>query len=709
MRVHPWWFRRLTCATSLLLFLVTYASCDDEHPSMPMDNDDSGVFGDASDPGDMGHDRGRGTDAGGEGDATENPCATHSDCPCPDGICISTGECWCPPCETDDDCWDGLSCRSGVCAETPAECIGPPRITPDHGPTTGGTLFYVEGMEFYIGALEWWGQIGDGPGIRPAYGADVGPTNCRMAFVTPTMEAGTYPVSVWYGGYPSYDGDPRGADPAGHFTFEESDDLVGHGFCRSNAQCDTPLEVCELGLGRCVINMCASVFCDDGVCDPVEGCAPETDACEDDSDCKLIFSSCTCDAVGTSDPRDQLDLCHLGGCDVCDHNHCASEFIEAACVRGRCTERRGDPEGQPCRDLAFSEINGTLAPGTWINTLDTADNGDHVAMTWTAPTGEAHFRHGVIGFALLDPSSPGDATPQQIDDPNGKDSHPAVAWNGEHFGLIWLNERRPPTLVFQAVDSSGQLSGSPQAVDERMDISIMPRLFGSDGGFDAFWAQQDWGTDDGFYHAALSSDGSVVGDVDILDWIVPSLESFTVQPYSDHFLVAWPNSLYGREGLFVSHFPLSDSPIQLVTEAGAGVSITTNTDSYTLAWRDNRDTTVGIPLQMRSYDRDDVPLIPAVNVSEYRVNSAAPEVSYLGGMFLVSWFEWNHETDTTRLVFDLVRDDGLDVDDDPPISYDGLERAVQFHQRLDDRILVGWVEPEGAWEAVRFGIWECVR
>ena len=670
-----------------------------------MDNDDSDVLGDIAGPGDMGHE----SDSGGDPDAVENPCTTHSDCPCPDGICISTGECWCPPCESDDDCWDGLSCRSGVCAETPAECIGPPRIVPDHGPTTGGTLFFVEGMEFYIGALEWWGRIGEGPGLRPVYGADVGPTMCRMAFFTPPMEAGTYPFSVWYGGYPGSGDEPRGADPADHFTFEESDDVVGHSFCRSDAQCDTPLEVCELGLGRCVPNMCSSVFCGEEACDSAEGCAPETDSCDDDDDCRLIYSSCTCDAIGVSDPREALDECFLGGCDECEQNHCEIEHIEAACVRGRCTERRGDPEGQPCRDLVFSEIDDSLTPGTWINTLDSAASDEQVAVVWTAPTGEAHFRHGLVALALLDPSDPGDGSVQQIDDPNGKDSHPSVAWNGEHFGMIWLNERRPPTLVFQAVDSSGGLIDSPRVVDERMDISIMPSLHGSDGGFDAFWAQQDWGENDGFYHAALSSEGAVVGDVDLLDWIVPSLESFTVHPYGDHFLVAWPNSLYGREGLFVSHFPVADSPIQLVTEAGAGVAITTNAVSYTLAWRDISDTSRSPPLQMRSYDRDDVPLIPTVMVSDYGVNTLAPEVSYLGGIYLVSWFEMNYETNTSRLVFDLVRDDGTDVSDDPLVTFDNLERAVQFHQRLDGKILVGWVEPAGAKDGLKFGVWECVR
>ena len=709
LRLHP------TLAAAIVFIAISVAGCDDERPSTSMDDDDSDVFGDIAETGprdDNGSsglpDRGSVPDSGSDSDVVENPCSTHSDCPCPEGICISTGVCWCPPCETDEDCWDGLSCRSGVCAEMPAECIGPPRIRPDHGPTTGGTIIFVEGMEFYIGALEWWGQIGDGPGLRPIYGVDLGITECGMAFYSPPMEAGTYPVSVWYGGYPSYGDESRGADPAGHFTYEESDDVVGHRFCRSHAQCDTPLEACDLGMGRCVPNLCLSVFCSEGACDPVEGCVRETDLCEDDEDCRLLHSSCTCDAVGASDPREELDQCYLGGCDSCDENHCETELIVAACTGGQCTERRSDPEGQPCRSLSFTEFDDKLEAGTWIHGIDSTVGGDQVALAWTAPT-EASYRYGVIGLALLDPSAPGNGSVQQIDVPDGMDSNPAVAWDGEQYGLIWLNERRPMSLLFQAVDTSGRLISSPVVVDERIDTAIVPSLFGNDGGFDAFWAQQDWGEEDGLYHAVLSSDGTIVGDVDFLDWVVPSLESFSVHPYQDHFLIAWPNSLYGREGLFVSHFPLSDAPIQLVAEAGAGVAITANAVSYTLAWRDNSDSMArSIPLQLRSYDRDDVPLIPPVLVSSYGVSTLGAEVSYLGGIYLVSWYEWDNATNTSRLVFDLVRDDGRQVDGDPPVAFDDLERPAQFHQRIDDRILVGWVEPTGSKDGLRFGVWECV-
>ena len=133
------------------------------------------------------------------GSTEPDPCGTHTDCPCPEGICLSTGRCWCPPCETDDQCGAGQVCRQGHCVDFDPACVGPLRMSPGRGPTTGGTIITVEGMEFYIGALEWMAQIGDGPPLMPVPAENAGGL-CRMAFMSTPMAAGSYPVQVAYGG-----------------------------------------------------------------------------------------------------------------------------------------------------------------------------------------------------------------------------------------------------------------------------------------------------------------------------------------------------------------------------------------------------------------------------------------------------------------------------------------------------------------------------
>ena len=59
-----------------------------------------------------------------------------------------------------------------------------------------------------------------------------------MVFYTPPMEAGTYPVRIGYGGLDE--------DPVGYFTYYSSDEILGHGSCRSDTQCNISLESCEL-------------------------------------------------------------------------------------------------------------------------------------------------------------------------------------------------------------------------------------------------------------------------------------------------------------------------------------------------------------------------------------------------------------------------------------------------------------------------------
>ena len=214
----------------LFLWLSALAAC---HQGVTAPQSDGGGDSDG-----MGYDDGGdlGEEESGDG-VTTLPCGTHADCPCPGGICLSTGMCWCPPCEQDQDCPEGWICRSGNCVEWFEQCQPPLRIEPDHGPTSGGTLLTVAGVEFYIGALEWWAVIGEDTYLHPIGYMDTGGyLPCSLSFLTPPMPAGTYPVQVFYG-WPPIEQTPPEESAAGTFTYEPFDGPVGHGFCRSNHQC----------------------------------------------------------------------------------------------------------------------------------------------------------------------------------------------------------------------------------------------------------------------------------------------------------------------------------------------------------------------------------------------------------------------------------------------------------------------------------------
>lgn len=630
-----------------------------------------------------------------------NTCESHTDCQCPDGVCVSTGVCWCPPCESDEDCLDGEQCRSGNCVDLPPECDPPVRISPEQGPSSGGTLLVVEGMEFYIGALEWGAQIGDGPMLFPIYNAAT-PTQCSMAFYTPPMDAGTYSVRIGYGGLDE--------DPIGTFTYSTSDEILGEGSCRSDAQCGATSESCELGMGRCIPNLCLSLQCEGHLCDAAEGCLSESDRCESDSDCRLIYSDCSCDAVTVDDPQSELTSCLLGGCETCDQNRCEAEMIEAACVGSRCTERRGDPEGSPCDHLQPLFFENALASDSWIRSPAAATNGENVAVVWSEPD-EPSFRYGTLGLAVVDPQTPAQVAIETLDQPDRWDSNPAIASNGTDYAAVWLSEN-PTYLSFQAVSSDGAPIATPQLIVEVDDAFLHPVVHGNASGYDVFWVEQDWGEEDGLYHAQWSESGETLGETTHLSWVLSShLDRFVSYPFQDHFVIAWQNEISGREGLYASHFPLGENPVQQVTERSSMVDLVTTPTGYALVWRVTPESESGSNwIMFRTYDQDDRPLIDAITVSDYTPLATDPRVSYLGGIYLVSWFErdGHEETDPYRLVFRQVRDDGrpLSIDAPDPIE---LTWGQQFHVRVDRSVLVGWVDAQGAHDELSFARWDCVE
>jgi hypothetical protein len=59
----------------------------------------------------------------------------------------------------------------------------------------------------------------------------------------------------------------------------------------------------------------------------------EEAVCRSDADCKLIYSSCTCEAAPSDDARTVLGNDH--GID-CHHNACRAANARAVCDSGRC-------------------------------------------------------------------------------------------------------------------------------------------------------------------------------------------------------------------------------------------------------------------------------------------------------------------------------------------------------------------------------------
>lgn len=116
--------------------------------------------------------------------------------------------------------------------------------------------------------------------------------------------------------------------------------LSWHGECGARPPCKSDDECpfgafCELGLGLCVESPCIMMSC--RPCDPLRGRCFSNE-CQTNQDCKLIYSSCGCQAVPVGDQRSALDPCTYEGCQACFTNHCHQRGVKAICDYGMCTE-----------------------------------------------------------------------------------------------------------------------------------------------------------------------------------------------------------------------------------------------------------------------------------------------------------------------------------------------------------------------------------
>jgi len=642
-------------------------------------------------------------------------CGANSDCPCPDGICLDTGVCYCPPCETDDDCPPGEVCRAGACVVLPPECLLPLRVTPDRGPTTGGTVLQVTGSEFYIGAMAWLVRIGEGPWLWAMDGAP-----CSLSTLTPPMPAGTYPVSVLYGWpYPAPAPPPDQEQPAGYFTYEQYDGEIGTNTCTSSLQCDTTWEYCDLGLGRCVPDLCRSLACpgDDEFCDSLLGCQEQSQGCASSSDCKMIYNSCYCQAVPASDSRTEITSCALGGCTDCMFNECEmSPRIVAACRNGQCVERFADPEGVACAVLEPELLPETLQSGDWISVPRAARHGERVALVWTEPEGEPYFRHGTVRLAVVDADGrlgPGGIA--VVDGPQPRASQVAVASGGGGLGVVWMREQSSRELRFRRYDTEGASVLAEAVVSDVVEVGGHPWLFDRDDGFDLFWPVHDYMVDDGLYHAMLDPSGVPAGEPERMEWLLPQsgdLSAARLGTSGDHAL-AWQSALHDLPGVYLTDFPRSGAPLIQLSKTGTTVGLASTGSGVSALWRETHasGTQNRAYLYLQSFDAQGQSFSEPVYVDYHWPVLLEPRVAYLGGVILVQWFERDSWDDTApvRLMSTQLDEIGSRIATTAEVLTAPAQTSGLFQVRLANTILSGYVERGGTVDTMRFVRWHCME
>jgi hypothetical protein len=567
-------------------------------------------------------------------------------------------------------------------------------------------LLTIEGGEFYIGALEWWLLIGEDTVLNPIYYWEEGNNHpCSMSFLTPPMPAETYPVHVFYG-WPPFEHPLPEESAVGTFTYEPFDGAVGEGFCRSDYQCEPFLESCDLGVGRCVPAVCNSLFC--GLCDHIEGCLEPEFICESSEDCRLIRSACGCHAVHQDDPRTNITSCALGGCQVCTQNHCDVEQIEAVCQNDRCIERRGDLQGLSCQRLEPEPMPGEMTSDGWIRGVRAASMGDMAALVWTQPLGSPYYRYGVVRVALIDDEGQIQGPIANLAVSNGRDSNPCVAADETGYGVAWIYEQAQASIAFQRIDSDGTPLGEIQSIETNPDPFNMLQILEAPEGFDLFWSE-----DDGFYHTQLDPQGSMLGTVDHVSWMIPDSGQMDVVHHRDSYAVAWSNRVYGFEGLYWTEFPLASRPVWQLSETGAEVSMVSIGQGFAVVWRQSQPAVGGdlSSLHFQSFDQDGNPLSASMQLAQHKPLIQRPRISYLGGVLLVTWMEQDGYDDNQpgRIKYLQITETGTRLGLPEELETASPSPADHFHVRFNDNsaILVGFVEPGDNADTLRFSRFNC--
>ena len=573
-------------------------------------------------------------------------------------------------------------------------------------------MIVAEGASFYIGALEWWALFGDGPAVTPFYSWGGYVDSCQMAFLTPPMPPGTYPVYVFYGGGPA-PSEHEPSEPFGTFTFYEVEDVaVGHGDCRSDYQCEPWSEVCELGMGRCVPAICGYLSC--RPCEAVEGCLPEERRCETDADCRLVRSACTCDAVHRDAPVTELTSCLQGACESCEDNVCDREPVEAVCVRGACTERRGERGEAPCAALRWQEEDATLAAGGYLRSPASAVVGDRLGIAWIAPPENPGFRYGALRFAVLEADGSVGVGPVALEEGDTKISQVAVAGGGDGFALAWFSERYGRMLRFQRLSADGAPIGQPRDLDDAVAVAAPPALLPrADGTFELVWAKDDWRVEDGLYRLRLAADGTPLGDEVHVPWLEPDYSDLSIVAVGDAVGVGWQSARYDIDGLWFAHLPLGEAPVHRLSDDGHTVALNHWGETTTAVWltpavftSENMRKTV----QVQHFDRDGRPLSAPSQVHSTLSSVVSARVATLGRQRVVLWVEWESGDPTRYRV--MAR----------PVDVAGrvlaptqtlVERWGRYpfvlHRRMGDHILSGWTAAtiDGIADEMRFGSWRC--
>lgn len=273
---------------------------------------------------------------------------------------------------------------------------------------------------------------------------------------------------------------------------------------------------------------------------------------------------------------------------------------------------------------------------------DLAAAPDRLLAVWSDARA-AEGKWDIWGIRLSPDGSPIDPVAFVIDEADGSQVAPVVAWNGSHWLAAWLDEG---TLTLVRISPDGTVLGPPAVAGSPGDSASI--ALASDG---ATWVVAWAGTVAGnaaVRAARIDALGRVQdpGGVEILPETHFMRLGLTMAFASDHYLLAWPewSSANGNDIVGIRFgrdlVPLSGAPFTIAASPNADTapSLASNGSSFCLAWKEMDGSGWVNGISGTLVDASGVASQPAgVAVGDRRSWGDSPDVAWDGTQWIVGW------------------------------------------------------------------------
>ncbi len=307
------------------------------------------------------------------------------------------------------------------------------------------------------------------------------------------------------------------------------------------------------------------------------------------------------------------------------------------------------------RSQIFTRRPGADGRPVGQETVVSTNNGNHFnpSLAWTG-NGYGVAWHSTrdgsprIYFAKLDAAGArvGEERPINVTFAASSSSLPALVWNGNGFGLAWQDDRDGVAEIwFARLDADGARQGDEVQVTDTNLPSTVPALAWNGNGYGVSWAENRDGNVDVLF-ARLGADGRIVGDV------VGVAEQATTSTAPDvvwngnGYALAWQDTRDGNAEIYVARLSAGGQRVgddMRVTDdprPSLDPSLVWNGAGYGVSWYDRRDGNDEIYFAHLS--------AAGANTSgDLRISNAAgtsqlPSLAWNGGEYAVSWYDGRH-------------------------------------------------------------------